>query len=38
LIVYHKQFQPLEWSLSEHRKEQMGFAKVIVDKTDNKVC
>jgi len=34
--VYHKQFVPLEWALSENRTQQ-GFIKVIVDKSDNKV-
>jgi pyruvate/2-oxoglutarate dehydrogenase complex dihydrolipoamide dehydrogenase (E3) component len=33
--VYHREFQPLEWSLSVGRSNSMAFAKVIVDKTQN---
>lgn len=36
--VYHKNFLPLEWSLSESRCRNYGFTKVIVDKSnDDKV-
>jgi thioredoxin reductase (NADPH) len=31
--VYHREFLPLEWSLSLSRSHSNGFAKVIVDKT-----
>jgi pyruvate/2-oxoglutarate dehydrogenase complex dihydrolipoamide dehydrogenase (E3) component len=31
--VYHREFLPLEWSLSPSRSHSNGFAKVIVDKT-----
>ena len=34
--VYHSNFTPLEWSLSEHRKHP-AFAKVIVNKDSNVV-
>lgn len=34
--VYHSNFTPLEWSLSEHRKHP-AFAKVIVSKEDDAV-
>jgi len=33
--VYHKNFLPLEWSLTESRCRNYGFTKVIVDKSDN---
>ncbi len=33
--VYHKEFIPLEWSLSESRSHHQGFTKVIVDKNNN---
>lgn len=35
--VYHKSFIPLEWSLSGTRSKNEGFAKVLVDKTTDKV-
>ena len=35
--VYHKEFQPLEWTLAPARSTSNGFAKIVVDKTDNKV-
>lgn len=36
--VYHREFVPLEWSISLSRHSQNAFAKVIVDKTpDEKV-
>ena len=31
--VYHREFQPLEWSLSLGRSHSMAFTKAIVDKT-----
>ncbi len=33
--VYHKEFIPLEWSLSDSRSHHQGFTKVIVDKNNN---
>jgi len=34
--VYHREFTPLEWSISEKRHNYgNGFAKVVVDKTEN---
>lgn len=30
--VYHSEFFPLEWSLSQGRQSQMAYTKVIVDK------
>jgi thioredoxin reductase (NADPH) len=33
--VYHREFQPLEWSLSMSRSHSTAFCKAIVDKTDN---
>ena len=33
IIVYHREFLPLEWSLSMSRSHHNSFAKVIVDKT-----
>jgi len=33
--VYHKNFLPLEWSLTESRSNNYAFTKVIVDKSDN---
>lgn len=33
--VYHREFEPLEWSLSQNRHESSGFTKVIVDKSKN---
>ena len=33
--VYHKQFTPLEWSLTESRSHIQAFTKVICDKSDN---
>jgi len=36
--VYHREFMPLEWSMSEKRSHTMCFTKVIVDRTqDEKV-
>eukprot|EP00978_Attheya_sp_CCMP212_P027609 scaffold92903_cov58-Attheya_sp.AAC.3 len=35
--VYHKQFVPLEWGLSEARSHSKGFTKVVVDKTNDMV-
>lgn len=32
--VYHKEFIPLEWSISEGRWAQKGFTKVIVNKSE----
>ena len=37
LVVYHKYFVPLEWSISPSRGEHQGFCKAIVDKHTNKV-
>lgn len=37
LEVYHSNFVPLEWSLSEHRKSHPAFAKIIVNKHTDKV-
>eukprot|EP00934_Nitzschia_sp_Nitz4_P001609 Nitzschia sp. Nitz4//scaffold126_size65214//48050//50154//NITZ4_006162-RA/size65214-snap-gene-0.58-mRNA-1//-1//CDS//3329534707//1609//frame0 len=31
--VYHREFQPLEWSLSGERKDTFAFTKIVVDKT-----
>jgi thioredoxin reductase (NADPH) len=33
--VYHRQFVPLEWSMSMSRSHSDAFTKVIVDKNDN---
>ena len=33
--VYHRDFLPLEWSLSNGRSHNMAFCKAIIDKTDN---
>jgi len=33
--VYHSEFIPLEWSLSQNRHEAYAFAKVICDKTSD---
>lgn len=33
--VYHREFIPLEWSLSMERSHGSAFAKVIVDKTEH---
>jgi thioredoxin reductase (NADPH) len=33
--VYHREFTPLEWSLSTSRNHHTSFAKVIVDKLSN---
>jgi thioredoxin reductase (NADPH) len=33
--VYHREFVPLEWSLSLRRGESSAFCKAIVDKTQN---
>ncbi len=33
--VYHTNFTPLEWSLTDSRHKHPAFAKVIVDKSDN---
>lgn len=33
--VYHREFQPLEWSLSHDRSSSNAFTKAIVDKTQN---
>ncbi|GMI25681.1 hypothetical protein TeGR_g12911, partial [Tetraparma gracilis] len=35
--VYHSNFVPLEWTLSEHRAKHPAFAKIIVDKSTDKV-
>ena len=35
--VYHSSFNPLEWSLSEHRGKHPAFAKVIVNKDTDAV-
>jgi len=35
--VYHSNFTPLEWSLSEHRAKHPAFAKIVVDKSSNQV-
>lgn len=32
--VYHKEFMPLEWALSELREDHPAFTKVLVDKTN----
>lgn len=37
LVVYHKYFVPLEWSISPSRGDHQGFCKAIVDKTTGKV-
>lgn len=37
LVIYHKYFVPLEWSISPTRGEHKGFCKAIVDKHTNKV-
>ncbi|KAG7346711.1 NADPH-glutathione reductase [Nitzschia inconspicua] len=31
--VYHREFLPLEWSLSQNRHDSNAFAKIVVDKT-----
>lgn len=33
--VYHREFQPLEWTLSHERGDSKAFTKAIVDKTQN---
>eukprot|EP00536_Pseudo-nitzschia_multiseries_P008333 jgi/Psemu1/257115/estExt_Genewise1Plus.C_2100048 len=33
--VYHSEFLPLEWSLSQSRHDSNAFTKVVVDKNDN---
>jgi thioredoxin reductase (NADPH) len=33
--VYHREFQPLEWSISPGRGASTAFTKAIVDKTQN---
>ena len=33
--VYHSEFVPLEWTLSEHRSKHNAFVKVVVDKSDD---
>lgn len=33
--VYHREFMPLEWSLSSLRHDSNAFAKIVVDKSDN---
>jgi len=33
--VYHSEFLPLEWSLSQMRHDSNAFTKVVVDKRDN---
>jgi len=33
--VYHREFLPLEWSLSQVRHDSNGFTKIVVDKKDN---
>jgi len=35
LVVYHKEFTPLEWSLTYSRSHHSAFTKVICDKNDN---
>ena len=37
--VYHREFLPLEWSLSQMRHDSNAFAKIVVDKksADEKV-
>lgn len=37
VIVYHKFFIPLEWSISPNRGHSRGFCKAVVDKSSNKV-
>lgn len=37
LVVYHKYFVPLEWSISPTRSEARGFCKAIVNKHTSKV-
>jgi len=37
LVVYHKYFVPLEWSISPTRGDHQGFCKAIVDKHTKKV-
>lgn len=37
LVVYHKYFVPLEWSISPSRGVHQGFCKAIVDKHTDKV-
>lgn len=37
LVVYHKYFVPLEWSISPTRGEHKGFCKAIVNKHTNKM-
>jgi len=33
--IFHKEFKPLEWAISEPRNNFSGFTKVIVDKLNN---
>ena len=33
--VYHRVFAPLEWTMPNHRPENMCYAKLICDKNDN---
>lgn len=33
--VYHREFTPLEWSLSQNRHGSNAFAKVIIDKSND---
>lgn len=33
--VYHREFQPLEWTLSHDRGSSTAFCKAIVDRTEN---
>jgi len=33
--VYHREFLPLEWSLSQKRHDSNAFTKIVVDKKDN---
>lgn len=37
--VYHSEFIPLEWTICQHREQvkQMSYAKLIVDKSNNRV-
>ncbi|KAL3806539.1 hypothetical protein ACHAXA_006592 [Cyclostephanos tholiformis] len=37
LVVYHKYFVPLEWSISASRSHTQGFCKAVVDKLTDKV-
>jgi len=34
-VVYHAVQQPLEWNLSHERKDDQGYIKIIVDKSQN---